>query len=64
MLQALSGARYDAIDQVMYIKGGSGDFTSFISTATGFGNVGIREGKPFLDVAYGEITVKDFILNK
>ncbi|MFH0842233.1 MAG: GH116 family glycosyl hydrolase [Bacteroidota bacterium] len=62
MLQALSGARYDAIDQLMYINGNAGDFTSFISTATGFGNVGIREGRPFLDIAYGEITVKDFIL--
>ncbi len=62
MLQALSGARYDAIDQVMYINGAAGDFTSFISTATGFGNVGIKDGKPFLDVAYGEITIKNFIL--
>src|SRR4030042_1777251 len=60
MLQALSGARYDAVDQVMYIKGGAGDFTSFISTATGFGNVGMKDGKPFLDVTYGEITVEDF----
>jgi uncharacterized protein (DUF608 family) len=62
MLQALSGARYDAVDQVMYVKDGTGDFTSFISTATGFGNVGMKDGKPFLNVAYGEITVKDFII--
>jgi Glycosyl-hydrolase family 116, catalytic region len=62
MLQALSGARYDAVDQVMYINGGKGDFTSFISTATGFGNVGMKDGKPFLNLAYGEIVVKDFIL--
>ncbi len=62
MLQALSGVRYDAVDQVMYINSGLGDFTSFISTATGFGNVGIENGKPFLNVAYGEITVKEFIL--
>jgi len=62
MLQALSGARYDAVDQVMYIKAGKGDFTSFISTATGFGNVGMKNGIPFINVAYGEITVKDFIL--
>jgi len=64
MLQALSGVRYDAIDQLMYINGNSDDFTSFISTATGFGNVGMKDGKPFLDVTYGEITVEDFILNK
>ena len=62
MLQALSGVRYDAVDQMMYINGRAGDFTSFISTATGFGNVGMNDGKPFLDVSYGEIVVKDFIL--
>ncbi len=62
MLQALTGVRYDAVYQVMYISSRGGDFTSFISTATGFGNVGIKEGKPFLDVVYGEITVRDFIL--
>ncbi len=62
MLQALTGVRYDAVDQVMYMNSGEGDFTSFISTNTGFGNVGMENGKPFLDVVYGEITVKDFIL--
>jgi len=64
MLQALTGVRYDAVDQVMYISSRGGDFTSFISTATGFGNVGIKEGKPFLDVVYGEIAVRDFLINK
>jgi hypothetical protein len=44
----------------MFINGGKGDFTSFISTATGFGNVGIKDGKPFLNVVYGEIVIKDF----
>lgn len=62
MLQGLTGVMYDAIDQVMYINGHKGDFTSFISTNTGFGNVGIKEGKPFLDVVYGDITVKNYVL--
>lgn len=35
-----------------------GDFTSFISTETGFGNAGIRNGKPFLDVTYGKMELK------
>jgi uncharacterized protein (DUF608 family) len=61
MLQALSGVRYDAVEQVMYISSKPGDFTSFISTATGFGNVGMKNGKPFVDVIYGEITVNEFI---
>lgn len=62
MLQGLTGVRYDAVDQVMYINGHKGNFTSFISTNTGFGNVGIRNGKPFLEVAYGDITVKNYVL--
>ena len=63
MLQALTGVRYDAIDQVMFIDSKIGDFTSFISTATGFGNIGLKNGKPFLDVAFGDIIVKKFIIN-
>jgi uncharacterized protein (DUF608 family) len=62
MLQGLTGVRYDALDQTMYIKSKIGDFTSFISTASGFGNIGIKNGKPFLDVVYGDITVKKYVL--
>jgi hypothetical protein len=46
----------------MYVDSKVGDFTSFISTETGFGNVGLKNGKPFLEVDYGEIVVKDFKL--
>ncbi len=60
LLQGLTGVRYDALTQRMYIDSKIGDFTGFISTETGFGNVGLKNGKPFLNVAYGEITVKDF----
>jgi hypothetical protein len=62
MLQGLTGVRYDAIDQVMYIDSRIGDFTSFLSTNSGFGNVGLKNGKPFLNVVYGDITVKNFII--
>jgi hypothetical protein len=44
----------------MFIGSGTGDFTSFISTETGFGNVGLKDGKPFLETVYGEITVKEY----
>ncbi len=60
MLQALTGVRYDAIDQIMFINRSAGDFTSFISTNTGFGNIGMKNGKPFLNVVYGDITVKEY----
>ena len=63
LLQGLTGVRYDALTQTMYIDSGTDDFTSFISTETGFGNVGLEGGKPFLRTAYGEIVVKDFNIN-
>jgi uncharacterized protein (DUF608 family) len=63
LLQGLTGIRYDAVDDILYLDPKlSGDFTSFISTATGFGNAGIRKGEPFVDVKYGEIPVKDIII--
>jgi len=57
----MTGVRYDALDQTMYINSGVGDFTTFISTATGFGNTGIKNGKPFLEIVYGDITVKRYV---
>ena len=63
MLQGLTGVRYDAVTQQMFIDKRTGDFTGFISTETGFGNIGLKNGKPFLDVVYGEITVKDYVMS-
>lgn len=62
MLQGLTGVRYDAVSQEMFIDSQIGDFTSFISTENGFGNIGLKEGKPFLETVYGEITVKNFVI--
>ena len=62
MLQGLTGIRYDAVTQEMFIDSKAGDFISFISTATGFGNIGLKNGKPFLNTVYGEITVKKFVV--
>jgi uncharacterized protein (DUF608 family) len=62
MLQGLTGVSYDAVSQELLINSQIGDFTSFISTETGFGNVGLKNGKPFLETVYGEITVKKFLI--
>jgi uncharacterized protein (DUF608 family) len=63
LLQGLTGIRYDAVEQILYLEPQTGkDFTSFISTATGFGNAGMKSGKPFIDVKYGEIPIKDIII--
>jgi hypothetical protein len=60
LLQALSGARYDAVDKVLHLEPRmAGDFRCFLATATGYGTVGVKDGKPFLDVRSGAIEVRD-----
>ncbi len=62
-LQALTGVRYDAVDKVLYIDSKLGDFTSFLSTATGFGTVSLKAGKPVLKVVYGKIEPVKVVVN-
>jgi hypothetical protein len=60
LLQALSGARYDAVDKVMHLTPAvPGDFRAFLATATGYGTVGVRNGKPFVEAKSGTIEVRD-----
>lgn len=64
MLEGLTGIRYDAVDKTLYIDSRVGDdFTSFLSTNTGFGNVGLKGGKPFIEVKYGDIDVAKCIVS-
>lgn len=59
LLQGLSGARYDAVEKVLQLQPNiAGDFRCFLSTATGYGTVGVRAGQPFLEVRSGAIEVK------
>jgi hypothetical protein len=61
LLQALSGARYDAVEKVLHLRPAvAGDFRSFFSTESGFGVVGVKNGKPFLEVKSGQIEVTRF----
>lgn len=56
LLQAFSGARFDAVDKVLYLQPRiEGDFRCFLATETGFGTVGVKEGKPFVEVVAGDI---------
>jgi uncharacterized protein (DUF608 family) len=60
LLQTFSGARYDAVEKTLYLKPiVKGNFRCFLSTATGFGTVGVENGKPFLRVLSGSIPYKD-----
>jgi uncharacterized protein (DUF608 family) len=63
MIEGLTGVRYDAIDKNLHIDSRIGDFTSFLSTATGFGTVTLKAGVPHLDVVYGKIPVNKVIVS-
>lgn len=64
LIEGLTGIRYDAVDNTLYINSRIGNnFTSFLSTNTGFGNVGLKNGKPFISVKYGNIQVKRCLIN-
>jgi uncharacterized protein (DUF608 family) len=59
LLQALSGARYDAGERILYLTPTvKGDFRCFLATATGYGTVGVRNRQPFLEVVWGTIPYK------
>ena len=58
MLQTFAGVRYDAVDRTLTVAPPvDGDVRVFLSTATGYGTAGIRNGEPFLDVLSGAIPV-------
>jgi len=63
LLQGLTGARYDAVDRTLYIDSRVGDFRSFLATGSGYGTVGLRDGKPFLEVKQGTIDVKKVVVS-
>lgn len=59
LLQALTGARYDAVVKTLYINPQiEGDFRSFLATEHGYGTVGLKDGRPFLEVCQGSIPVE------
>ena len=60
LLQGLSGARYDAVEKVLYLNPRlSGDFRCFLSTATGYGTVGVNGGKPFYEPRAGSLEIQE-----
>ena len=60
LIQGLTGVRYDAVEKTLYIDSKIGDFTSFLSTDKGYGSVGLKNGKPFIQVASGTIDIQKF----
>lgn len=58
LLFGLSGARYDAVDKVLYLAPSTpGDFRCFFAAADGYGTVGVRDGKPFYNGRHGKLDI-------
>ena len=58
LLQGLTGDRFDAVVKTLYVDSTIGDFTSFLSTETGFGTVSLKGSKVAMNVVYGNIPVE------
>jgi hypothetical protein len=59
-----SGLRYDAVPEILHLSPKvPGNVRVFISTATGYGTTGVKNGEPFLDVIAGSIEANriDFV---
>ncbi len=64
LLQGLTGIKYNALDQTMTIDSRAGrNFQCFFSCETGFGSVGLKNGKPFANAKYGTFMVKNFVVD-
>ena len=63
LLEALTGVHYDAVSKTLFVHSKTGDFTSFLSTNTGFGNVIYKNGKASLKTVYGKIDVEHIQTN-
>ena len=57
MLQGLTGVRLDAVTQTLHVDSKIGDFTTFLSTETGFGLVSLAGSKVTVKPVFGKITV-------
>jgi len=63
LLQALTGVRYDAVEKTLYVDSKVGDFTSFLSTESGFGNVSQKNGKVRFNAVSGKLDIKKIVVS-
>jgi uncharacterized protein (DUF608 family) len=61
-LQCLTGVRFDAVEKTLFVQSRVGDFTSFLSTATGFGMVTLKGGQASVKTVYGKIPVAKIVV--
>ena len=59
LLFGWSGARYDAVEKVLHLEPViKGDFRCFLSTASGYGTVGVKAGRPFYEAKTGSLEIR------
>lgn len=64
MIQGLTGIRYDAVSKTLFIDSRIGnDFQSFFACKTGYGNVGLKNGVPFVKMVSGSLNVETCIVS-
>ena len=56
--------RYDVVDKILHFNSQIGDvFRSFISCETGFDTVGLKKGKPFVEMRLVDINTQEIIVS-
>ena len=63
LMQGLTGFCYDAVDKTLYIDSKIGDFTSFVSTNSGFGTVSLKGKELSLNMAEGKLEIDKVIIS-
>ena len=59
LIQGLTGVRFDAVEKTLYIDSRIGNnFRVFLAGENGFGTVGLRSGKPFVEMKYGTLDIQ------
>jgi uncharacterized protein (DUF608 family) len=60
LLFGLSGARYDAVDRILFLEPRiTGDFRCFFAAAASYGTVGVKNGQPFYEPTQGRLDYKE-----
>jgi len=64
LIQGLTGIRYDAVTRTLYIDSQIGNnFDSFFSCGSGYGNVGLENGKPYVRLVAGTMDIEKCVVS-
>ena len=63
LIQGLTGLRYDAVEKTLYLDSKIGNFTSFISTNTGFGTVSLKGKEISLKMVEGTLEIDKVLIS-